>query len=73
MHARRAVYKAVAVGRLIAKKGPIFLLEAFRQMREAGMAVELFVFGDGPFREPMQQYLRAAQLDHSVHLLGERP
>jgi len=69
-HEQKASYKALAVGRLIAKKGPILLLDAFRQIRQSISNVELFVIGDGEFREPMRQYLLATGLESSVHLLG---
>jgi glycosyltransferase involved in cell wall biosynthesis len=66
----KPVYKVVAVGRLVAKKGPMFLLEAFRQIRDKGVCATLFVIGDGPFLEPMRQYIRAVKLEDCVHLLG---
>jgi glycosyltransferase involved in cell wall biosynthesis len=67
---RRKRFKAVAVGRLIAKKGPIFLLEAFRRIRHAGVDVELCVIGGGPFLEPMRQFVLSTGLEADVHLLG---
>ena len=65
-------YKIVAVGRLVAKKGPILLLESFRLILESGVDASLSVIGDGPFREAMRQYVMATGLEKSVHLLGER-
>ncbi len=73
-HARKqepkTSYKVVAVCRLIAKKGPIFLLDAFRRIRQRITNVEMFVIGDGEFREPMRQYIAATSTEASVHLLG---
>lgn len=66
----RTSFKLLAVGRLTAKKGPILLLEAFRQIRQVIPNVELSVIGDGEFREPMRQYLVATRLEGSAHLLG---
>jgi colanic acid/amylovoran biosynthesis glycosyltransferase len=68
-----AKVKLVAVGRLVAKKGPMFLLEAFKQIRSAGVPAELMIIGDGPFREPMVQWIRSNQCADVVHLLGEVP
>jgi colanic acid/amylovoran biosynthesis glycosyltransferase len=62
----------VAVGRLVAKKGPLFLLESFRRIRSRVPAT-LLVIGDGPFREPMEQFIKATGLEDSVVLLGEVP
>jgi colanic acid/amylovoran biosynthesis glycosyltransferase len=66
----RERYKLVAVGRLIAKKGPMFLLEAFRQIRNRGVAADLIVIGDGPFLEPMKQWIASTGLNTGVQLLG---
>jgi glycosyltransferase involved in cell wall biosynthesis len=72
-HADKDEYLVLAAGRLIAKKGPLFLLEAFRQIRDRGVNARLIVLGEGPFREPMQQFLQAAGLDPHVEMPGEVP
>jgi glycosyltransferase involved in cell wall biosynthesis len=72
-HISGSPYKVVAIGRLIGKKGPIYLLESFRRVTDVADGLELYVIGDGPFQEAMRQYVRAAGLDESVHLLGALP
>ena len=72
-HGNRELFKIVAVGRLIPKKGPIFLLEAFRRVRQACPRAELFVVGEGPLMEAVSQFVRATELEDCVHLLGELP
>jgi len=71
VHIDSTPHTIVAVGRLIAKKGPIFLLEAFRQVLHSGIDARLIVVGDGPFREPMEQFLRATGLDQRTQLVGD--
>jgi len=70
---RKTRYKALAVGRLMPKKGPIYLLEAFRLIRQSVDTIELFVIGDGPLREAMSQFIDATGLGSVVHLLGPLP
>lgn len=72
-HSQRELYKLVAVGRMIPKKGPIFLLESFRRIRQACPKAELFVVGQGDLMEAVSQFVRATALEHCVHLLGELP
>lgn len=69
----QAGHRLLAVGRLIAKKGPIFLLETLRLVRERGVDARLDIIGDGSFREPMRQFIRATKLADHVRLLGELP
>jgi colanic acid/amylovoran biosynthesis glycosyltransferase len=66
-------HRLLAVGRLIAKKGPLFLLEALRLLRQRGVGARLDIIGDGSFREPMHQFIRATKLEEHVRLLGELP
>jgi glycosyltransferase involved in cell wall biosynthesis len=66
-------FKLVAVGRLVAKKGPMFLLEAFRQIRASGVPAELYIIGDGPFREAMSQWIASNHFGESVRLVGALP
>jgi colanic acid/amylovoran biosynthesis glycosyltransferase len=66
--------RLIAVGRLVEKKGPIYLLESFRQLYDSlGGRVSLDVVGAGPLRGAMEQFLAATGLQHSVRLLGELP
>ena len=55
------------VGRLIQNKGPLELVEAFRQLDDPG--AELRIAGQGPLEEAVTE---AAGDDHRIKLLGHR-
>lgn len=65
--------KLLAVGRLIGKKGPMFLLETFRIIHRRLASAKLTVVGDGPFREPMAQMVQAMGITEKVSLEGFLP
>lgn len=55
-------------GKLIAKKRPLDLLEAFHQ---AGVSNSVLVYvGDGALREPLKDRARALGIEHAVHITG---
>ena len=65
----------LAVGRLVAKKGPLQTLEAFARMRNSlpdslRDAVRLEVVGDGPLRADLERAIRGWKLEKQVLLLG---
>lgn len=51
----------------------LFLLEAFRQVQAALPAAKLTIIGEGPFREPMLQMVRAMKIADHTHFVGEIP
>ena len=65
--------QALAVGRLVPKKGFDVLLEAWaRMLREAEEPAQatLHIVGDGPQRAELEAQLRALKLEQHVKLLG---
>ena len=65
----------LAVGRFVAKKGPLETLEAFARMRELlppaeREAARLVMVGDGPLLTPTRQRVRQLGLGAVVQLLG---
>jgi glycosyltransferase involved in cell wall biosynthesis len=62
--------RLVCVGRLAEQKGQLILIEAASLMAARGIAFEIVVIGDGPFREPMERRIRELGLGGNVRLIG---
>ena len=64
--------RCLAVGRLVAKKAPILLLDAFRRALDAGPRdrLHLDLVGDGPLMPAVRQFVRAFDLDAAVTIHG---
>jgi glycosyltransferase involved in cell wall biosynthesis len=69
---RNGPLKVAAVGRLVEKKGFGDLIEATRQLRASGQAVEVRLAGAGELADLLAARITAAGLDDTVHLLGPR-
>jgi len=65
--------KLIAVSRLVAKKGIIFLLQAFLKAKQVAPNIILNIIGDGPLRPEIEEFLSTNNLDNSVSLLGALP
>jgi glycosyltransferase involved in cell wall biosynthesis len=61
--------RLIAVGMLKAQKNYFYLIEAFRRMRGAKVALD--IYGDGPLRAELQRAIDAGSLP--IRLLGKRP
>lgn len=64
------VLHILTVGRLVEKKGIMYLLEAVRQLRETGRPVRLSVVGEGPCRPRLAAYIAQHGLGPVVQLHG---
>jgi glycosyltransferase involved in cell wall biosynthesis len=62
--------RCVAVGRMVAKKGPILTLDAFRRAVEAFPHLRLDYVGDGAMLPAARQLVRAFNLESVVTLHG---
>lgn len=62
----------VCIANLKPQKDPLTMLEAIRLLRTRRPQVLLLYAGDGPLRASAQAFLRAAQLEPHVRLLGWR-
>ena len=60
----------LAIGRMAPKKGPIYLLEAFRRAAERDTEITLDFIGDGPLFSGARQFVDACGLGNRVHLHG---
>ena len=66
----RGETRCLAVGRMVSKKAPIFLLDAFRRAAERNPKVFLDYVGDGWLLPAAEQYVKAMGLEDSVVLHG---
>lgn len=60
----------LAIGGMYAKKGPIFLLEAFRRAQLARSELTLDYIGGGPLFDAARQFVEASQMQGCVRLHG---
>ena len=66
-------FRFICVGRLSSEKGQRILLEAFRALRERGIAAELELVGDGPERGALEAAADALGLGGAVAFAGALP
>jgi glycosyltransferase involved in cell wall biosynthesis len=60
-------------GRMVEKKGAIYLIRAFPAVREQYPGLGLVLIGDGPEQPRLKQEVQRLGLERSVHFLGRRP
>ncbi len=65
-----AAKRFLAVGRMVAKKGPFYLLEAFRLACAKDPSITLDYIGGGEMHQATKQYVDAAGLQKQVRLRG---
>jgi len=68
----RDVVTCLAVGRMVAKKAPIYVLDAFRRAADHNPSLRLVYIGDGPLFPSAQQFVAALRLDRRVELVGSQ-
>jgi colanic acid/amylovoran biosynthesis glycosyltransferase len=66
----RAAKKFLAIGRMVPKKGPIYLLEAFRLAAAMDPDITLDYVGDGELLPAVRQFVDALQLSSRVRVHG---
>jgi colanic acid/amylovoran biosynthesis glycosyltransferase len=71
--ARAGQATLLAVGRLVEKKGFCHLIEALRQLRDAGHTLRCVIMGDGPLRATLAAQIHQAKLSACVTLSGFLP
>jgi glycosyltransferase involved in cell wall biosynthesis len=62
----------LAAGRLVEKKGFIYLIDACARLRDQGRQFRCEIIGDGPERPRLQQRITDLDLAHHVSLAGYR-
>jgi glycosyltransferase involved in cell wall biosynthesis len=73
VRAERRTVHCVAVGRMVAKKAPIMLLDAFRRAHEACPQLRLDYVGGGPLFSAARQFVQSFRLEPLVTLHGWQP
>ena len=53
-------------------KGHLYLLEAFKQLREKGLAAMLLIVGDGPYRPVIEEKIQTLGLREHIRLAGHQ-
>ena len=71
--AQGAAVRCVAVGRMVAKKAPILLLDAFRRAYEVCPQLRLDYVGGGPLFAAARQFVQSLRLERVVTLHGWQP
>lgn len=67
---KRNCFTFVYVGRLSSEKGVKRILEASRELQEDNFKFEVWIIGDGPEREKIENYVKQYELDSYVRILG---
>lgn len=65
--------RCLAVGRMVSKKAPILLLDAFRRATEVCPNLQLDYIGTGSLLPAVQQFIQAFSLTNKVTLHGGQP
>ena len=68
-----APLRVISVGRLSWEKGYEFALQAIARVRDAGVAVEYTIYGDGPYAAPVRFAISQLGLERVVRLAGAIP
>lgn len=63
--------RIVSAARLMKQKNQLMLLEAFAQVKKNYPDYTLTIYGDGPFRETLEQRIKELGLENSVELPGK--
>jgi colanic acid/amylovoran biosynthesis glycosyltransferase len=71
-HRDAGVVRCVAVGRLVPKKAPLLLLEAFRRAAVRDSRLTLDIVGDGPLMTDARRYIAQHSLQGQVKLHGRQ-
>lgn len=60
----------VSVGRLIEKKGYIFLLKSLKLLKQKGINFEFDLIGEGPLKNGLEEYTNLNNLGENVNFIG---
>ena len=63
-------FKIVSVGRLVPQKGYDQLISIISELRKDGYNINLYIIGEGPERNKLEQLISKYSLGESVYLLG---
>ncbi len=70
VHASAKKPTILAIGRLVEKKGFVYLVEACKQLNAQGYTFDCHIVGDGPQADMLTRLVAENNLGHCVHLEG---
>lgn len=68
---KNKIVNLLFVGRLVNRKGPLYLLKAIKKIISTNKNIKLTIIGDGPERSTAEKYIRDNKLSQFVDLKGE--
>jgi len=68
---KNKIINLLFVGRLVNRKGPLYLLKAIKKIISTNKNIKLTIIGDGPERSTAEKYIRDNKLGQFVDLKGE--
>jgi glycosyltransferase involved in cell wall biosynthesis len=69
-HTESKATRLLCVGRLVAAKGHLILLESIAQLRNRGLDVHLTLAGDGPLRAELTAWTSEQGLENAIYFAG---
>jgi colanic acid/amylovoran biosynthesis glycosyltransferase len=69
-HGPDSANRFIAIGRMVSKKGPIYLIEAFRRAAAENPDITLDYIGDGPYLPALRQFVDATGIGARVRFHG---
>jgi len=72
-HMEKKIIRCLAVGRMVAKKAPLLLIEAFHRALSVFSNLHLDYVGDGSLFEDVKKYISINGIEHKVTLHGSQP
>ncbi|MHA1681232.1 MAG: glycosyltransferase [Promethearchaeota archaeon] len=70
---KNTVINFLTVSRLVEKKGHVFALDAFKQLKMAGISFNYIIIGSGPMEEKIKELMTSYGLEEQVHVRGRVP
>lgn len=72
-HEPERPFTIVCVGRLMERKGQVYLIEACAQLHNTGIAFQCLIVGDGPSRPHLESTIAQLGMQESIELMGNQP
>jgi len=64
------IFRILCIGRMVEKKGHIYLLKALKLLKTEGRKFHCVIVGGGPLEKKLHQYVREVDLQDSVEFRG---
>ncbi|MBQ9146292.1 MAG: glycosyltransferase [Rikenellaceae bacterium] len=67
---RHSLYRIITLGTLNERKGHIRLIRTINQLYKEGYNIELWILGDGPEKNKLNEFIKINNLNNNIKLLG---